>query len=74
MTAQNSNFFLFKNNVFKTLLMLTIYNYSTLKVVTSQMSKLVFSLSTDHMFSSLLGLLDCMRTNNETLWDLKFKL
>ena len=73
MTAQKSAFFLFKNNVFKALLMLIIYNYLTLKVVTSQTSKLMFSLSID-MFSSLLGLLDCMRTSNETLWDLKFKL
>ena len=63
-TTQKSTFFLPKNNVFKTLLMLIIYNYQPLQVVMSQTSKLMFFLSTS-VFSSLKGIFTALKLNED---------
>ena len=63
-TAQKSTFFLPKNNVFKTLLMLIIYNYQPLQVVMSQTSKLMFSLSTS-VFSCIKGIFTALKLNED---------
>ena len=63
--SQQSTFSYLRTLFLKTLFRLIPHNYSILQVVKSQTSKQMFSLSSG-VFSSFLGILDCMRINNES--------